>query len=281
MPDIPRTAAPRASAALPLVQRIQPGTSVDLSAIDPAAPAEFSRKDAEAALAEERQRIHELQERLYAESRRGLLVVLQAMDTGGKDGVVKHVFSCVNPQGCRVWAFKTPTEEELAHDFLWRYHRRTPARGMIALFNRSHYEDVLIVRVKQLVPEAVWRERYAQINDFERMLTQNDVTLLKLFLHISKDEQRRRLKKRLNDPEKRWKFSPDDVRDRALWDDYQRAYADALTRCSTPHAPWHVVPADRKWFRNLAVARAVADTLAAMGPQFPTAPAGLEEVVVE
>jgi PPK2 family polyphosphate:nucleotide phosphotransferase len=263
------------------VYRVAPGTRVKLDEHDPDGRETFRcKEDAQAELARQRERIRTLQGRLYAESQRSLLVVLQAKDTGGKDGAIKHVFSGVNPQGCRVWSFKQPSAEELAHDFLWRYHRRTPARGMITVFNRSHYEDVLIVRVKRLVPESVWRQRYGIINAFERMLALDGTVILKFFLNISRAEQKRRLEARLNDPEKRWKFSPDDLRDRALWNDYLGAYEDAITHCSTEHAPWHIVPANRKWYRNLVVARTIADTLEAMDPRPPAPPEGLEEVVV-
>src|SRR5215213_2246485 len=221
-------------------------------------------------LKKQRRRIQDLQERLYAENERGLLIVLQAMDTGGKDGTIKHVLSGVNPQGCRVSSFKAPSAEESNHDFLWRYHKSAPARGRIGIFNRSHYEDVLVVRVKDLVPEEIWRERYHQINDFERNLSNDGISVLKFFLHISKDEQKRRLQSRLNNPDKLWKFSSADIKERAFWDDYQQAYEDALTNCSTGHAPWYVVPANKKWYRNL-VARTIPDTLAAIGPQYPQA----------
>jgi PPK2 family polyphosphate:nucleotide phosphotransferase len=206
--------------------------------------------------------------------------VLQAMDTGGKNGTIKHVFEGINPQGCRVSSFKAPSAEEANHDFLWRYHKSVPAKGKIGIFNRSHYLDVLIVRVKDLVPEEVWRPRYVIINYFERTLTAGGITVLKLFLYISKDEQRRRLQARLDDPEKRWKFSSNDIKERALWDAYQAAFEDAISNCSTEHAPWYVVPANKKWYRNLVVARTIADTLEAMGPQYPPAEEGLEKVTI-
>jgi PPK2 family polyphosphate:nucleotide phosphotransferase len=202
------------------------------------------------------------------------------MDTGGKDGTIKGVFQGVNPQGCQVWSFKAPSNEEAAHDFLWRYHQKAPPKGMIHIFNRSHYEDVLIVRVKDLVPEAVWRPRYEAINQFEYALTADGVTVLKFFLHISRDEQKRRLESRLQDPDKRWKFSSNDLKERAYWDDYQAAFEDAVNECSTAYAPWYVVPANRKWYRNLVVARTIADTLEAMDPKFPAAEKGLEKVSV-
>jgi PPK2 family polyphosphate:nucleotide phosphotransferase len=261
--------------------RIEPGERVSLAAIDPDETEHYrKKKDVAKELEKQRRRIQGLQARLYAENERGLLIVLQAMDTGGKDGTIKHVFSGVNPQGCRVSSFKTPSAEESNHDFLWRYHKSAPARGRIGIFNRSHYEDVLVVRVKGLVPDEVWRERYGQINDFERNLSNDGITVLKFFLHISKDEQKRRLLSRLDNPDKRWKFSSADIKERAFWDDYQAAFEDALTNCSTEHAPWYVVPANKKWYRNLVVARTIADTLAALDPQFPPAEEGLDLVEI-
>ena len=252
--------------------RVYPQEKIKLADIDPNTCEDYkNKKNVETELEYQRDRLSQLQERLYAENKRSLLIVLQAMDTGGKDGTIKHVFQGVNPQGCRVWSFKTPSNEELNHDFLWRYHQRTPQQGMISIFNRSHYEDLLIVRVKQLVPEEVWRKRYHVINEFEQMLTLNNITIIKFFLHISKDEQKRRLEKRLQDPDKPWKFSINDVNERKLWDDYQQAYEDALNNCSTAYAPWYVVPANKKWYRNLVIARAIADTLEAMNPQYPAA----------
>lgn len=252
--------------------RVYPQEKIKLADIDPNTCEDYkNKKNVETELEYQRDRLSQLQERLYAENKRSLLIVLQAMDTGGKDGTIKHVFQGVNPQGCRVWSFKTPSNEELNHDFLWRYHQRTPQRGMISIFNRSHYEDVLIVRVKQLVPEEVWRKRYHVINEFEQMLALNNITVIKFFLHISKDEQKRRLESRLENPDKRWKFSINDVNERKLWDDYQQAYEDALNNCSTAYAPWYVVPANKKWYRNLVIARAIADTLEAMNPQYPAA----------
>jgi len=261
--------------------RVQPGPPFVLAALDPNAFEDYGKKKhAEDELEKQRDRLQDLQERLYAEHKRSLLIVLQAMDTGGKDGTIKHVFGGVNPQGCRVWSFKQPSEEELGHDFLWRYHQRTPQRGMMSIFNRSHYEDVLIVRVKQLVPEEVWRERYHLINEFEHMLTLNNITVIKFFLHISKDEQKRRLESRLEDPDKHWKFSSNDLKERLLWDDYQAAFEDAINNFSTAYAPWYVVPANKKWYRNLVIARTIADTLEAMNPQYPPAEAGLENVAI-
>jgi len=206
---------------------------------------------------------------LYAERRHAVLVVLQGMDTSGKDGTVKHVMSGVNPSGCEVVPFKVPTEEEAEHDFLWRAHRAAPRRGHITIFNRSHYEDVLVPRVHRTVPRAILRRRYEQINDFERILAENDTLIVKFFLHISKGEQRRRLAERLADPDKAWKFSANDLKERALWERYLTAYEKLLARCSTPHAPWYVIPADHKWHRNLAVASRLVDALEGLGSRYP------------
>lgn len=261
--------------------RVRPEQPIVLAAIDPNTSEGYkNKKDAEDELEHQRQRLQNLQERFYAEHQRSLLIVLQAMDTGGKDGTIKHVFGGLNPQGCQVWSFKKPSDEESSHDFLWRYHQRTPQRGMISIFNRSHYEDVLIVRVKQLVPQEVWQERYQVINEFEHMLTLNNIRVIKFFLHISKDEQKRRLESRLKDPNKHWKFSSNDIKERQFWDDYQAAFEDAINNCSTAYAPWYVVPANKKWYRNLVVARTIADTLESMNPQYPPAEVGLENIVV-
>jgi PPK2 family polyphosphate:nucleotide phosphotransferase len=261
--------------------RVEPGERVSLATVDPGETEHYKKKkDVARELEKQRRRIQDLQERLYAENKQGLLIVLQALDTGGKDGTIKHVFSGVNPQGCRVSSFKIPSAEEANHDFLWRYHKSVPARGRIGIFNRSHYEDVLVVRVKNLVPEEIWRERYEQINTFERNLSLEGITVLKFFLHISKDEQKRRLQRRLDNPNKRWKFSSTDIKERALWDAYQQAFEDALSRCSTEHAPWYIVPANKKWYRNLVVARTIANTLGAMDPQYPPAEEGLDRIMI-
>ncbi len=214
-------------------------------------------------------RLRELQYQLYAENRRSLLIVLQGLDAGGKDGTIRHVLGYMNPQGCRVQAFKQPDPTEAAHDFLWRAHRATPARGEVAIFNRSHYEDVLVARVHELVPEEKWRARYVQINAFESLLVENGTHILKFFLHISPEEQLRRFGKRLDDKTRWWKISESDYSERAYWNEYQRAYEDALNRCSTPQAPWYVIPANHKWFRNLAVSRIVVETLEELKMSFP------------
>jgi PPK2 family polyphosphate:nucleotide phosphotransferase len=217
------------------------------------------------------ERLTDLQARLYAESKRALLVVLQGRDTSGKDGTIRRVFDAVNPQGCIVTSFKKPSEVELSHDYLWRIHHAVPAKGMIGIFNRSHYEDVLVVRVRGLVPRTVWAKRYRQINEFERMLSENGVTIVKFFLHISREEQKERLLARLEDPAKHWKFNEGDLGERALWARYTTAYRDLLRKCSTPWAPWHIVPADKKKARDYLVAQVVVDTLARMAPRYPEA----------
>lgn len=266
--------------AAPGIAVVEPEKPFALASVDPDTDGGLDKDWAKAALKRERARITVLQERLYAERKRSLLLVFQAIDTGGKDGTVRAVLQGVNPQGCTVASFKVPSAEERDHDFLWRYHAKAPGRGMIGVFNRSHYEDVLVVRVKGLVPDAVWRGRYGLINDFERLLTESGTTILKFFLHISKDEQKERLEARIANPEKHWKFDPSDLVERKSWDAYQEAFSDALARCSTPHAPWLVVPGDRKWFRNYAIARTVADTLAAMDPRFPEAVKGISDLSV-
>jgi PPK2 family polyphosphate:nucleotide phosphotransferase len=227
------------------------------------------------------ERIADLQARLYAEEERALLVVLQGIDAAGKDSTVAHVFRGTNPQGVRVFSFKEPSNEELAHDFLWRYHLHTPAYGMIHVFNRSHYEDVLVVRVKELVEEERWRSRYDSINDFERMLAREGTTILKFFLHISKDAQLERFQERLEREDKHYKFSANDVRERRNWDAYQEAYEQAVCLTSTPDAPWHVIPSDHKWFRNLVVARTVAAKLEELDPQWPDPEEDLEQFAAD
>ena len=214
-------------------------------------------------------RLDQIQYLLYAERQHALLVVLQSIDAGGKDGTIRHVMSGLNPQGCRVTSFKAPTAEESGHDFLWRVHKAVPIKGEIGIFNRSHYEDVLVVRVHQLEPEAVWSKRYDQINDFEKTLTESNVTILKFFLHISKDEQKQRLEERLEDRTKRWKVSPADFQERKLWNEYQKAYEVALSRCSTPWAPWYIIPANKKWFRNLAVSHIMLRALEGLNLKYP------------
>ena len=251
--------------------RIAPGDDVRLADIDTSskdgAPGnkEVTSKLVEGLVVH----LGEWQNRLWAEGARSVLMVLQAMDAGGKDGTIRKVFTGVNPQGVSVASFKAPTDEELAHDFLWRVHRRTPAHGELGVFNRSHYEDVLIVRVNELVPEPQWRARYEQIRDFEALLTASGTKVVKFFLHISPDEQAARLQARLDDPTKRWKFAAADLDVRKHWDDYQAAYEEAIRETSTDDAPWYVIPADRKWYRNWAVLQVLLATMAKLDPQFP------------
>jgi PPK2 family polyphosphate:nucleotide phosphotransferase len=223
----------------------------------------------------------ELQFRLYAENKQALLIVLQAMDAGGKDGTIRHVMGGLNPQGCRVSSFKKPVGEEAQHHFLWRVHKAVPAKGEIAIFNRSHYEDVLVVRVHDLVPEDVWSKRYDQINDFEKMLSENNVTIVKFFLHISKEEQKERFQQRIDDPTRHWKISLADFEERKYWDDYQQAFEQVLRKCSTKHAPWYVIPSDKKWFRNLAVAEVITETLETMNPRYPEPTVDISKIVLK
>lgn len=259
-----------------------PKTEIRLDDLNSAYTGNLSgKKEAQKELAENTEALADLGYRLYAENRRALLVILQGMDTSGKDGTIRHAMKGFNPQSCRVTAFKTPTAEELDHDFLWRIHRKTPGRGEVGIFNRSHYEDVLIVRVHNLVPREEWRSRYERINAFEQLLRDDGIKIVKIFLHISKEEQRKRLQARLDDPKKRWKFRRADIDERRLWDDYVRAYDEALTRCNTPHAPWYIVPADKKWYRNLVVSRVLRHALEEMDPQIPPPEKDLDGMVVE
>lgn len=254
---------------------------VHLTDYDPAYTGDYKNEnEATATIEADLKRLDDLQGLLYASSQRSLLVVCQGIDTGGKDGTIRHVFSGVNPQGIQVASFKEPTKDELAHDFLWRIHPHTPAKGLVSIFNRSYYEDVLVVRVHNLVPKEVWKARYDQINQFEAMLTANGTAILKFFLYISKDEQKRRLESRLRDPKKQWKFSLSDISERKLWDDYIEAYEHMLTKCNTEIAPWYVVPGNHKWYRNLIVAQTVADTLEAMKLKYPKAAEGIEKIVI-
>jgi PPK2 family polyphosphate:nucleotide phosphotransferase len=259
----------------------RPRSKVDLASIDPGATYGHTREDADAELEAGRARLAELQDRLWAEGRHRVLVVLQGIDAAGKDGTIQHVMEAFNPQGCRVAAFKVPTEVELAHDYLWRVHEQVPRSGEIAIFNRSHYEDVLVVRVHGIVPPSTWKRRYDHINAFERLLVDEGTTILKFFLYIDRDEQRERFQARLDDPSKNWKFRLGDLEERKRWDDYIAAYEDVLERCSTEYAPWYVIPSNRKWFRNLAVAEILADTIAALKPRYPAPEEDLMGVVVE
>jgi PPK2 family polyphosphate:nucleotide phosphotransferase len=262
--------------------RIEPGVHVHLDRIDTHSTGDFGggKVAGKALLPLLSKQLAELQEIFYAQGKHRLLVVLQAMDTGGKDSTIAHVFDKVNPQGVRVVSFKKPTEREIAHDFLWRIHPHTPGNGEIAVFNRSHYEDVLIARVHRLVPKEVWKRRYEHINAFEKMLVDEGTTVIKFFLHISKEEQRERLQARIDKPDKRWKFDPGDLAERERWDAYMEAYEEAIRRTSTAYAPWYVVPADRKWYRSLVVAQALVQTIDALKPEYPQPKTSLEDIVV-
>lgn len=241
----------------------------------------LARKEAEKLHAENVAALQEIQFKMWAECKQRVLIVLQALDTGGKDGAIRNTFGTLNPQGVRTKAFKRPTEYELAHDYLWRIHQQMPRHGMIQIFNRSHYEDVLVVRVHDLVPEAQWRRRYDHIRCFEKMLAEEGMVILKFMLHISKDEQRERLQQRLDDPERHWKFDPGDLKERAKWDEYQLAFQDALTETSRPWAPWYVIPADRKWLRNYALSTIVRETLESIEMNWPEPAPGLDKIVIE
>jgi PPK2 family polyphosphate:nucleotide phosphotransferase len=239
------------------------------------------KEEAEPAIVKNLQKLDELQELLYAESKHAILIVFQAMDCGGKDGAIEHVFSGVNPQGCSVTSFKVPTPLEQAHDFLWRVHEAVPRTGMIGIFNRSHYESVLVERVHELVPKQVWKSRYDHINAMEKLLADEGTTILKFFLHISKEEQKRRLEDRLKDKAKHWKFNVGDLKERELWDDYQDAYEDALEKCSTEHGPWYIVPADKKWFRNWVISDTIVRTMKKLDMKYPPPQAGLDKIKIK
>ena len=260
---------------------VKPGQKVKLADRDPDFTAGLKRKDAEERVKKNIARLDALQYLLYAEDKHALLIVLQALDAGGKDGTIRHVMSGVNPQGCRVTSFKVPSDEEADHDFLWRIHKAVPRKGEIGIFNRSHYEDVLVVRVHDLVPESVWARRYDQINRFEENLAASGTAILKFFLHISKDEQKERFQDRIDDADKHWKVSPADFKERKSWDDYMAAYEEALRRCSTEHAPWFIIPANKKWFRNLAVSQIIVETLEGLHMKFPPPSCDVSKIVLE
>jgi PPK2 family polyphosphate:nucleotide phosphotransferase len=251
------------------VLRVRPGTRVRLARIGGEGGYGWEKPAAKEETKRQLERLADLQDRLWAEGKHAVLVVLQGIDAAGKDSTIKRVMSAFNPQGCPVTAFKVPSAEELAHDYLWRVHKAVPRRGEVGIFNRSHYEDVLVVRVHGLVPKAVWSKRYEQINAFEQHLAANGTTIVKFFLSIDKEEQRARFQARYDDPTKRWKFSMSDLAERERWDDYQAAFDDALTKTSTDVAPWYVIPANHKWFRDLAVSSILADTMAGLKPKYP------------
>jgi PPK2 family polyphosphate:nucleotide phosphotransferase len=261
--------------------RVPPGGKFRLADVDPDATHGCSKTQCHDRLEKNVDRLAVLQYLLYAEARRALLVVLQGIDAGGKDGTIRHVMTGLNPQGVDVTPFKVPEGAEKRHDYLWRVHKAVPEYGKIGIFNRSHYEDVLVVRVHGLVPKSVWSKRFDQINDFERMLSENNVTILKFLLYISKDEQAKRFRERLDDKSKNWKFSQADVREREYWDQYIEAYEDVLRKCSTEYAPWYVIPANKKWFRNLAVSEIMAQTLEGMKLKYPKPTADLSSIKFE
>jgi PPK2 family polyphosphate:nucleotide phosphotransferase len=254
--------------------RVKPDTRVDLSDRDPEDFHGWEKDDAKNETDQQLERLADLQDRFWAQAKHGILVVLQGIDASGKDGAIRQVMTAFNPQGCFVASFKVPTAEEAAHDFLWRVHKKVPGKGEIGVFNRSHYEEVLVVRVHELVPRDVWSTRYETIREFEELLTATGTTIVKFFLHISKEEQRERLQERYDNPAKRWKFSMGDLEERKLWDDYTAAYEDALSKTSTADSPWYVIPANKNWFRDLAISTILADTIADLEPNYP-APADL------
>jgi len=263
--------------------RLQEGSRVSLADWDPDDKAAFdgSKSEGKDAVQRLNRDLEELQERLYASGKHKLLIVLQAMDTGGKDGAIRHVLDRVNPQGVKVANFKVPTAEDLAHDYLWRVHKHTPGKGEIVVFNRSHYEDVLVVRVHELVPPEVWKRRYEHINAFEKLLADEGTTILKFYLHISKDEQKARLQARLDDPSKHWKFNIGDLAERKRWDEYIAAYEDVLSLTSTPWAPWYIIPANRKWYRDYVIARLLVQTLKGFEMKLPELEEDPASIVIE
>ena len=261
---------------------VEPGKKVRLADWPTDDKGKFKDKeDAEEKVAKHLKRLKELQYLLYAEAKHSLLIVFQAMDAGGKDGAIEHVFSGLNPQGCMVTSFKTPSTLEKSHDYLWRIHKAVPPKGMIGIFNRSHYESVLVERVKDFAPEKVWSKRYDSINNFEKMLHDEGTVILKFYLHISKDEQKRRLEARLADPDRNWKFSPNDIKERMFWKEYNVAFEDLLHKCSTKYSPWVIVPSDRKWFRNWVVSDLIVQALEELDMKFPKPAPGIEKMKVE
>jgi PPK2 family polyphosphate:nucleotide phosphotransferase len=262
--------------------RVKPKSQFQLADCDPSDASGFSggKQQAKTRTAELNTELESLQELLYAQGEHKLLVILQAMDTGGKDGVIRTVFDGVNPTGVRVASFKAPSSKELSHDYLWRIHQQTPARGEVVIFNRSHYEDVVVVRVHELVPKKTWRNRYRHIREFERMLVDEGVTILKFFLHIDKDEQRKRLQARLDDPTKHWKFNRADIEERTHWDAYMEAYEDAIRETSTEDAPWYVVPANKKWYRDLVISEILVAQLKSLKMSYPPNKEDLSKIVI-
>jgi PPK2 family polyphosphate:nucleotide phosphotransferase len=261
---------------------VKPDKKLKLSDFDPSDTGKFKDKDdAKDDVAANLAKLKDLQEVLYAQAKYAVLVVFQAMDAGGKDGAIEHIFSGVNPQGCSVTSFKTPSHLELAHDYLWRYQCAAPTKGMIGIFNRSHYESVLVERVKDIAPKKVWSKRYDHLNAFEQVLADENTVIMKFYLNISRDEQKRRLEERLKDPKKNWKFNPQDLEERKRWDDYMEAFADAIGKCSTRAAPWYVIPSNKKWFRNWAVSDIIVRTLEELDLAYPQAIEGIEKYKIE
>ena len=261
--------------------RVKPGSKVDLSKVDAGFKDKYHHggdKKVQKELETHINKMREQQYLMYAEGGRSLLICLQGRDAAGKDGTINHVLSAMNPQGCTVTGFKVPSAEEAAHDFLWRYHQAMPPKGHVAIFNRSHYEDVLVVRVHNLVPKKIWSQRYQQINDFEKMLSDNGIHILKFYLHIDPDEQLERFKKRIDDPARHWKISAGDYAERPFWDAYSKAYEAALSRCSTAHAPWFIIPSNHKWFRNLAVSRIISEYMESLRMKFPEPTVDIAEI---
>lgn len=263
--------------------RISKNNAIKLKDFDPDDTSEFTggKQEGLNKLTELTKKLDGLQEMLYAEHRHKVLVILQARDAGGKDGTIRSVLSGVNPQGVRITSFKVPTEQERDHDFLWRVHQQTPANGELVVFNRSHYEDVLVVRVHKLIGKEIWEDRYLQINNFEKSLAAEGTTIIKIYLHISKDEQKKRLQERIDDPSKNWKFNPGDLKERALWDEYTSAYEDAINETSTSWAPWYVIPANRNWYRNLCVASILVDALENLKMKYPVPETDLRNIIIE
>ncbi len=263
--------------------RVKPGESVNLDEWDPdeISLMEEGKKAAKKKIKKLNKKLEALQELLYAEHKHKFLIVLQALDSGGKDGTIRAVFDGVNPAGVKVASFKVPSLIESEHDFLWRIHQHTPGKGEMVIFNRSHYEDVLVVRVHNLVDESVWKKRYDHINDFEKLLADEGTTIIKIFLHISKEEQKERLQERLDVPEKNWKFSSGDLKERALWGEYQKAYQAVLEKTSTDYAPWYIIPANRNWYRNYLISSILVDKLESLNMEYPAAEAGLDKIVIK
>ena len=263
--------------------RVKPGSRINLAKYDPngGKDAAMGKEEGKKRTAKLNARLEELQELLYAEGKHKVLIVLQATDTGGKDGTIRHVFDGVNPQGVKVASFKKPTAQELSHDYLWRIHQHAPASGELTIFNRSHYEDVLVVRVHNLAPKSVWNRRYDHINNFEKMLADEGTTILKFFLQIDQDEQKERLQARLDEPEKNWKFAKGDLDERKLWPEYQEAFQAMLRKTSTNWAPWYVIPANRKWLRNLIISQVIVDTLEGLNMKFPPPEEGVDQIVID